>query len=87
MYRDKHYWNEYYTHNPASIDNKPSEFAKYIEADYLYEKNPAHILELGCGNGRDSLFFLSKGHKIIAIDESDVAIKMLNCDSCDLMEI
>jgi len=78
MYRDKDYWNGYYTHNPASIDNKPSEFAKYIEAVFLYEKNPAHILELGCGNGRDSLFFLSKGHIVTAIDGSSVAIEMLN---------
>lgn len=78
MYRDKDYWNEYYSHNAPSIDNKPSDFAKYIESAFLREKNPAHILELGCGNGRDSLFFLSKGHKITAIDESDVAIEMLS---------
>ena len=78
MYRDIDYWNEYYRHNAASVDNRPSEFAKYIESGFLYERNPAHILELGCGNGRDSLFFLSKGHKITAIDGSDVAIEMLN---------
>lgn len=78
MYRDKDYWNEYYSHNAPSSENKPSDFAKYIESAFLYEKNPAHILELGCGNGRDSLFFLSKGHKITAIDESDVAIEMLS---------
>ncbi len=76
--RDKDYWNEYYSHNVADIRNKPSEFAKYIEASFLYKKNLAHILELGCGNGRDSLFFLSKGYKITAIDGSDVAIEMLN---------
>lgn len=76
--RDKNYWNEYYSHNAASIDNKPSEFAKYVESQFLGENNPAHILELGCGNGRDSLFFLSKGHNITAIDCSDVAIEMLN---------
>jgi len=78
MYRDIDYWNEYYRHNAASVDNRPSEFAKYIESEFLYEKNPAHILELGCGNGRDSLFFLSKGHRITAIDESNVAIESLN---------
>ena len=78
MYRDKDYWNEYYSQNPVSIDNKPSDFAKYIESEFLYEKNPSHILELGCGNGRDSLFFLSKGYRITAIDGSDVAIEMLN---------
>lgn len=77
MYRDKDYWDEYHSHNPVSVDNKPTEFAKFIESEFLYEKNPAHILELGCGNGRDSLFFLSEGHRITAIDGSDVAIHML----------
>ena len=77
MYRDLDYWNEYYIHNAPSVENKPSEFAKYIESRFLYEKKPAHILELGCGNGRDSLFFLSEGHIITAIDGSDVAIHML----------
>lgn len=78
MYRDRDYWNEYYSHNAPSVDNKPSDFAKYIESAFLYEKNPAHILELGCGNGRDSLFFLSRGHIITAIDGADVAIERLN---------
>lgn len=78
MYKDKDYWNAYYIHNAPSVENKPSGFAEYIESEFLYEMNPTHILELGCGNGRDSLFFLSKGHKITAIDESDVAIEMLN---------
>ena len=36
------------------------------------------MLEIGCGNGRDSLFFLSKGLKVTAIDASDVAIKNLS---------
>ena len=78
MYRDLDYWNEYYSHNAPSVENKPSDFAKYIESGFLREKKPAHILELGCGNGRDSLYFISKGHKVTAVDGSDVAIEMLN---------
>jgi 2-polyprenyl-3-methyl-5-hydroxy-6-metoxy-1,4-benzoquinol methylase len=30
----------------------------------------SHILDLGCGSGRDSLFFKHKGHKITAVDGS-----------------
>ena len=78
MYRDLNYWNEYYIHNMPSFENKPSDFAKYIESSFLHEKNLTNILELGCGNGRDSLFFLSKGYKITAIDGSNVAIEMLD---------
>ncbi|MGL5206720.1 MAG: class I SAM-dependent methyltransferase, partial [Acidaminococcaceae bacterium] len=30
----------------------------------------AHILDLGCGSGRDSLYFLQKGFKVTAVDGS-----------------
>jgi 2-polyprenyl-3-methyl-5-hydroxy-6-metoxy-1,4-benzoquinol methylase len=36
------------------------------------------ILELGCGQGRDSLFFASKGLEVHAIDSTKVAIEDLN---------
>ncbi len=35
---------------------------------YFPEK--AHILDLGCGSGRDSRAFLEKGHTVTAIDGS-----------------
>jgi SAM-dependent methyltransferase len=35
------------------------------------------ILELGCGQGRDTLFFASKGIDVTALDFSSVAIKGL----------
>ena len=72
--RDKDYWNRYY----ASIANneiKPSDFAMKINSRLPQE---AHIMELGCGNGRDSLFFLRNGHNVIAIDGSKTAIDILN---------
>lgn len=36
------------------------------------------MLELGCGNGRDALFFLANGIQVTGIDASDVAINKLN---------
>ncbi|WDE96124.1 class I SAM-dependent methyltransferase [Lentisphaera profundi] len=33
-------------------------------------KTPAHILDLGCGNGRDILYFQKKGHFVDGIDGS-----------------
>ena len=72
--RDREYWNSYYK---EKIGKKiePSDFA--IEVEKKINRN-SHIMELGCGNGRDSLYFLSKGHNVIAVDGSDVAIEMLN---------
>ena len=34
----------------------------------------ARVLELGCGNGRDSAFFARPGHRVSALDFSEVAI-------------
>ena len=40
-----------------------SKFEKYLTANI-------HILDAGCGSGRDSKYFLSKGYKVSAIDAS-----------------
>lgn len=72
--RDRKYWNSYYKENKCSI-SKCSDFA--IEVNKKLEKN-SRILELGCGNGRDSLYFLSQGHNVIGLDASDIAIDRLN---------
>ena len=36
----------------------------------------AHILDVGCGSGRDSLYFLNHGLKVTAIDASPVLTKL-----------
>lgn len=71
--RDRIYWNKYYS-NISEIKAMPSDFAVTIEKELCPN---AHILEVGCGNGRDSLYFLSKGHNITAVDGSDTAINRL----------
>lgn len=72
--RDRHYWNAYYR---GLMEKKveASGFAVVVEKRL---GKGAHVLELGCGNGRDSLYFLDKGHNVIAIDGSDAAIDKLN---------
>ena len=71
--RDREYWNKYYKGLKGGLA-KPSDFAVEVEKKL---KPSSHIMELGCGNGRDSIYFLSKGHNVTAIDGSDVAINML----------
>lgn len=71
--RDTIYWNEIYKQNSISL--KPSLFAEFVVAKL---KKGKKLLELGCGNGRDSLFFLNSGLKVTGIDASDVAIENLN---------
>lgn len=70
--RDTAYWNYFYASNPEI--KQPSLFAKYVY-DFLEEGKT--MLELGCGNGRDSIYFGQKVD-VTAIDASDRAITELN---------
>lgn len=62
------YWNEYYKDAAQSLE---SPFAAFVN-----EKIPDRqtMLEVGCGNGRDSQFFARNNHNVVAIDRSDSAI-------------
>ncbi len=75
VYRDVDYWNQYYKNHPAVIGNGESQFARDM---MLYLESKKTLIEFGCGNGRDSLFFASKGISVTGIDISENAIHMLN---------
>ena len=71
---DKEYWNKFYKEHGAdsNIHNKSS-FASFCQEEFFKYKN-LRIVELGSGNGRDSIFFAKCNHKVIAIDQSTVAV-------------
>lgn len=76
--RDEKYWDKYYA-NKLSDNNialAPSLFAGQMFEKYM--EPGKNLIELGCGNGRDSLFFVAKGLNVTGIDASEVAIKELN---------
>ncbi|MDR2580511.1 MAG: adenylyl-sulfate kinase [Fibromonadaceae bacterium] len=63
------YWNNYYKNKLAK--EYPSQFA----LDILPKLEKGNFLaDLGCGNGRDSLFFAKNGLNVTAIDRSEQAI-------------
>ncbi len=66
---DKLYWNNYY--KKGGPTNNPTEFAKWC----LEHLSGQSILEMGCGNGRDSMYFASKRYNVTAIDQVDTNIK------------
>lgn len=72
--RDTEYWNHYYKTKKAP--EEASLFAQWIIEDYLSKGK--NLLELGCGNGRDSLFFMKNGLNVTAIDASHDVIQSLN---------
>lgn len=77
--RDTLYWDRFY--RDVSNLNDPSLFAQMCVS---YMKPGESVVELGCGNGRDSIFFYDKKLKVTAIDASQTAIHTLeryrDCD-------
>lgn len=69
---NKKYWDSYYASGAAC--NEPSLFAQFIINRIKKDKA---LVELGCGNGRDSLFFSDNDLSVIAIDLSEKAIEFL----------
>ena len=72
------YWNQYY-HNQI-CSTQPSPFAQYVST--LVEPGKT-LVDLGCGNGRDALFFAGQGLDVLAIDLSRAAIDQLNQNPVD----
>lgn len=72
MNPNEQYWHYFYS-NTNELPSEPSNFALYT-LNFLQkrsEKNTyKNILDIGCGNGRDSYFFSSQGYKVSSIDPS-----------------
>lgn len=66
------YWNQYYQNKVCST--QPSPFAQYVST--LVEPGKT-LVDLGCGNGRDAIYFAGLGLNVVAMDLSDSAIHML----------
>ncbi len=69
---EEHYWGE----RPSSI------------ARILFQKYPPQaeqkLLDIGCGEGRDSIFFAQNGYRVSAFDSSNEGIKKAIARACEL---
>ena len=63
------HWNTYYRKPVAP--GTPSSFAVLVAGRLSV---PAEVLEVGCGNGRDAVYFSDCGHKVSALDASEEAV-------------
>ena len=70
-------WNKIYSDDSAFFGEDPSDFAQKCYS-YFKKFGVKRILELGCGQGRDTIFFASNGLDVHAIDASKVAIENIN---------
>ena len=76
---DIKYWNSYYKMHKKPAN--PSPFAKYLGENYLNNLSERKtMIELGCGNGRDAIYFGEIGINIIGVDQSNAAVTNLNKD-------
>lgn len=70
---DRPYWDGFY--REALAPTSPSPFAHWC---LPWLAPGARVVELGCGNGRDSLFFARQGHPVVAVDSSAAALAALS---------
>lgn len=75
--RDEDYWNKYYANRTeiSELEEAPSLFASDMLQRYM--ECGKNLVELGCGNGRDSLYFAKNGLNVTGIDASQIAIDKL----------
>lgn len=69
------YWNKRYVTDFCDVDVIPSEFVKRT-VERIKEKGDLRILDLGCGAGRDTLYFANLGYKVTALDLSSKALSL-----------
>ena len=68
---DKEYWENFYTKQYPS--EEPSDFARFCAK--RYKKEFGHLFDIGCGNGRDTLFFSSQSIPCTGIEQSESAVE------------
>ena len=71
---NQHHWSAYYAAHapdaPWSLD--PSPFAAFVAE----RAKPCRLLEVGCGNGRDALFFAQTGFEVTGVDYAEPAVEL-----------
>lgn len=71
---DKNYWKNIYS--KQSEDEKPSLFAIFVTEEIGVEGK--NVVELGCGNGRDAIFFANaNAAQVEAVDQCENIIELL----------
>ena len=71
-----HQWEKTYSEDPFLYGENPS-YSALKAANLFRTEGITKILELGCGHGRDALYFAQNGFTVHAVDNSKTAIQTL----------
>lgn len=82
------YWNQYYKKTTSDCSNHriPTQFATFC-ANEIIGLEIAHVIEIGAGDGRDSLFFAALGFNVTALDFSSSAIKIIESRAAQIKNL
>ena len=80
LIKQSQHWERNFSSKPELFGKDPS-IAAVDTARIFKEKNIKKVLELGAGQGRDTIFFARNGFNIEALDYSATAIKDIRCKS------
>lgn len=85
---DATYWDGFYARSDQPAPRPRSSFADYVSTHLLQgllaspnastDQTRLSLIDLGCGNGRDSLFFASLGLDVTACDSSREALALVS---------
>ena len=74
-YKNRRYWTKYYKAHRENL--QPSTFAQYCHKNYLVNSPHKLLLELGCGNGRYSIYFIKNNLNVTGLDIAGEEIRYL----------
>lgn len=70
------HWDKIYTKNPEMFGNEPSEPARKAVGIFT-EKGAKHLLELGGGQGRDTIYFAQNDFTVTTLDYAEEGVKVI----------
>ena len=70
------HWEKTYTSNPKLFGEEPSEPARKA-AELCNQEGMTHILELGGGQGRDTIYFARNGFTVSSLDYAAEGVKAI----------
>jgi SAM-dependent methyltransferase len=73
----KSHWDEVFTKSGAFFGEEPSEFAQ-VSLDLFRQNGVRSLLEVGCGQGRDTFLFAQNEIDVTALDYSETAVSEIS---------